>query len=919
MLLTNERPADASTLWPDIQSGIEQGRTLLKAGDVGGAVSVWTRVAQAWPDSAAAYQAGGSALLIAGRHAEAHELLAGGRSRFPDERSLLVDWAWANHHLRAWDQALAAWADVRQAFPSEWIGFTGPAATLRDRGDYEAAEALLREGRELLGPALHHDIDLGWVLTFGRSYDRAIDVWSSVRAQAPDHPAGYLGAGAALRHARRFAEAVELLREARQRFPDHSHALVELAMAVQQGGDRTEATALWAEMRAVFPDHVAGYQWGAFCLRESGDPNAAEDVVRAGLARFPGHAGLLTDHARIAQQRGDHAEAARRWSAARTANPDAVEAYSNEALALRRMQRHQEARLLLDDAARRFPDRVELDAERAHACAEAGAWADAAALWTRARTRSPDRFEFWLHEASALRQAQRVSEARSLLAEALERFPDKPELLNELGVSAHVSHDLAAADEAFARMRMHHPARAEGYLGGARVLLAAQDSPAAEALLEQGLAAAPTEPHVALQYARIRLHQKRLTYKDWKVIDSRFSALLRQHPGFEIGFLERVRANRLFGRLDRAEQAGRAAVARFPSDALILNEYALVARDREDWPEARRRFLQMRERCPHALSAVTGLIDVLVRSGRVAEAETELKAALERSPNDLALLTEHARMATRLGDWPEACRRWERAARLYPQDEEVRRGLFGAQQMASAESGAATAVVAVEPDQAALRDLLLRFESLSGTIMGCEFGLVQRAYGAEPLGLLRWSNIGPQHLSMALQQRFGGVGTPEQTELHVTPPPHREYLIRDRHFRMAMHTFLHVDQVDADRVLRQSLARLSYLRRKLIDDLGMGEKIFVYRLPDRVLSDGELAAIRAGMQLYGENILLYVRLADASNPPGSVSRPAPGLMVGHIDRFQIAPDGAAGAPNPAGWLAVCRRALELWQSPGHRA
>ncbi len=502
-----------------MQTGIEQGRTLLDTGDVKGAVSVWTQVAEAYAESPLPYQAGGAALLRAGRHAEAHDLLGRGRSRFPAERSLLIDWAWANHHLRAWDQALDAWSDVRRAFPAEWIGFIGPAATLRDRGDYESAEALLREGRERLGPALQHDIDLGWVLTFGGSYDRALDVWSAVRAEAPDHPAGYLGAGVALRNAGRFGDARDLLAEARRRFPDHAHALVELAMAAQQGGDLNEAAGLWAELRAAFPDHLAGYQWGAFCLRQNGDPTAAEDVLRAGLARFPGQASLLMDHARLAQQRGDHAEAARRWSAVRAARPDAIEAYTGEAVALRRMQRQQDARLLLEEAARRFPDRPELDAERAHACAEAGAWSDAAELWSGLRTRSPDRLEFWLHGAAALRQAQRPGEARGVLAEALNRFPNSPELLNELAMAAHACHDLGAAAAAFADMRMRHPTRAEGYLGGARVLLSAEDVEGAEALLAQGLAAAPAEPHVALQYARIRLHKKSLTYKDWKAIE----------------------------------------------------------------------------------------------------------------------------------------------------------------------------------------------------------------------------------------------------------------------------------------------------------------------------------------------------------------------------------------------------------------
>jgi hypothetical protein len=75
-----------------------------------------------------------------------------------------------------------------------------------------------------------------------------------------------------------------------------------------------------------------------------------------------------------------------------------------------------------------------------------------------------------------------------------------------------------------------------------------------------------------------------------------------------------------------------------------------------------------------------------------------------------------------------------------------------------------------------------------------------------------------------------------------------------------------------------------------------------------------LRQIRSAMASYGDNVLLYVQLADAEHPPGSALWAEPGLMIGFIDRFEQAPDGTTGAPNFAGWLAVCQAAYRLWQA-----
>jgi hypothetical protein len=61
------------------------------------------------------------------------------------------------------------------------------------------------------------------------------------------------------------------------------------------------------------------------------------------------------------------------------------------------------------------------------------------------------------------------------------------------------------------------------------------------------------------------------------------------------------------------------------------------------------------------------------------------------------------------------------------------------------------------PDAISDRDLVLNFESIGDN---CEFGLVQRMAGAEPLGLLRFSSTPLPLLVRALRARFDGLADP---------------------------------------------------------------------------------------------------------------------------------------------------------------
>ena len=206
-------------------------------------------------------------------------------------------------------------------------------------------------------------------------------------------------------------------------------------------------------------------------------------------------------------------------------------------------------------------------------------------------------------------------------------------------------------------------------------------------------------------------------------------------------------------------------------------------------------------------------------------------------------------------------------------------------------------------------ELFMKFESLGGTGHGCEFGLVQRHFGSEPLGLLRWADISFECLASALESQFEGVGDEQYTE--VFSGDHMEYWTRDKRFHMAMRTFVKITETSLERMTERVCMRLKFLRSKLISDLGTSEKIFVYRNMFRNLESAELLRLHATVGSYGNSILLYLCYADAEHLPGSVHWVKPGLMIGHMQRFAFSPENEKIGPSEELFLDVCRTAAAM--------
>ncbi|MGD0109579.1 MAG: hypothetical protein ABSC06_36960, partial [Rhodopila sp.] len=695
--------------------------------------------------------------------------------------------------------------------------------------------------------------ELAWLAQIKRDYDCSVRRWDAVRARFPGLISGYLDCVHPLRALGRITEAEAILIQAALRFPGEFAPARELASLALARRDWAQAVRLHAILREKFPDQIGGYGGGILALRELGQFEEAEAVAATAAERFPNDMGLRIEHAWLAQSTRDWDTAIERWAAVRTGKPDFLDAYIQAARAMRSSWRHEEAEALLEEGMRRFTDVSDLVAEHAWTALHLNRWDDAGERFHTLRERFPGVADGWQGGAAVLRGQFRLNEAEAMLEQAMERFPHLPQF---------------ALDHA----------------------------------------QLPVAPHFAQD-------------KNWPEALRRFERLREAFPSFEAGFVASVRALNDAGRPAMAEALARSAGERLTASPALAVQYAEAAESRQDWPETIKRYSAVRDRFPDQPAGEVGMARALAASGCFAEAETLLRETMARLPSQSAPFGEFAELATRQERWTEALERWTEAQQRFPQEQSYAHRAYEARmRLADSDPQAAIAQLAAAPmpdpekTDHKVRDLAMRFESLGGRGLGCEFGIFQRDCGAEPLGLLRWADMPHDMLLFALRNRFEGVGSAEHTELFISAGSggRGEYCTKDRRGMMFMRTFVYEDQAPFEKIQISTFNRLRFLTRKLIDDLEEGSKIFIFRLTDRDLSTQEIDDLHAAMRAYGNNTLLYVRYEDDEHLNGTVEAVKPGLLLGYMDRFKMSRTNQLwSAPPTASWLTLCRNAYAL--------
>ena len=488
---------------------------------------------------------------------------------------------------------------------------------------------------------------------------------------------------------------------------------------------------------------------------------------------------------------------------------------------------------------------------------------------------------------------------------------------DEMAAEAWAAMARQDSDEAlrlWQRLRQQFPERPEGYICPVQVLWQAGRLSDAEVMAAEAFARFPDHPEMLVQYAWIAMMRER-----WDEALAWWGQARARAPERPDTYVWAARALWQSGRLDEAKAMAEAAAERFPASIEPQIECAWVAVARRDWEEARRRWLAVAERAPDRADAQIGAIQATRMVGRIDEAEAMATAALARFPDNTDVMVEHVWTAVAHEDWPAAAARLDAARGKFRDagrfeealgavEYQVRSQLSatGTAAPPAAAGGAEPASAAPDADEISVSDLMLSFESLGER---CDFGAVQRKFGVEPLGLLRFAYTRFDPLIAALEDRFAAVGTAEDTGFELY---NDENILYMKKYGIIFHTFVYQNELPTDAkrsaFREQQRRRLAFLRNKLVADLEEPQKIYVYSTDERT-ADADAHLLFAALRSFGANSLLYVRPATAQRAEGMVEMLDDGLYAGYFAGLNDFVSG--GQPPFELWRRLCERTYRL--------
>lgn len=209
-----------------------------------------------------------------------------------------------------------------------------------------------------------------------------------------------------------------------------------------------------------------------------------------------------------------------------------------------------------------------------------------------------------------------------------------------------------------------------------------------------------------------------------------------------------------------------------------------------------------------------------------------------------------------------------------------------------------------------VRDLYRSFESLGNN---CEFGIVQRSVGYDPPGLFR--NVGfnmPSAIINAIEAHLDGMfdeGRYKYLRQEGWPDWRLDCNVYGFYFHSGVSVSILEGTPEWTKAMAESIAAFRFLKRKFLEELEYGDKIFTFRyLPEQ--SDQTIRRLYAAIRSHGPGRLLFV-MQDPTKPFAWTQRLDEGLMHAAI--------GKLSNENPpqvdfAAWEAIARKAVQMLDS-----
>lgn len=648
-------------------------------------------------------------------------------------------------------------------------------------------------------------------------------------------------------------------------------ALAAACECALEAGDAAGAARFAAQLEALQPGAAATLRCLAGALAASGD-FAGLGALLASLppALAQEEWALLADIA-LQEHRGEHILAMQAGQRLGRLNPHRPEGFLAEALAVYRLGRKDEADRGIQNVANSFPHHAPTLLAAAEIAEGRGDFEAAQSRWADMRKRARHLPTGFTHALRGLERASRMDLATPILWEGLARFPQNAELLAVAARAAEGTGQVADAD----------------------------------AFWQRACAVQPEDPASALSAALCLMCNPATRARRMPEVLQRLKAHHRHFPDYAPAYVAHLNALREMKLSATAVKVSADWCSRFPRDAALALARAGAHEDGGDAAACLAEIAALRGRLPGVPDIEAAYVRALSLTGDYDAADAAGAAGLKAAPAALRLLLEYARVATRRGDWQGAYERLLDARRKLPNDV----GL--AQELQNVRLQLAEALP--EARQAGAPEALTRFESLGGTGVGCEFGMVQRQLGYDAVGLLRWTQSDVAQLIDGLDSRFAGVGDPGQTILKTVrhSVDNEEYVTEDRRFYMLSHTFVRVSDAPAESMYRQTCRRLRFLRDKLLEDLASADKIFAFKA-SRPISDDEARALHAALRRHGDAALLCVMREDGANAAHTVRKLGRGLYAAYVTHFLNDETGLPGS-DITGWQSACTLVEADWR------
>lgn len=452
------------------------------------AIEFWHKLYQEFPDYYPALNSEARVLFQRGRLTEARARLKRSLEIAPDEETTLRLAAGYAGRDNAWDEAAQLWERLAAVSDLAPDGLSSYIKALVQAGRAEEGRARFHRYNEMHPNNGRLYAAGGFAAEVLEEYDEAYELWRGAMALEPAAFSHRRRAIHVLTKLGRFSEAAEMTAAYKIDAANEPEAAAladqVLEAAIADGG--SDATAALAMLGAEDPS-----AWAQLIKArlKNDDIVGAEEAFQTAVAKDLATPDVLRAGADAAGQASRPDVAAERWSALAELLPEDVEASSSAAFALDVLGARSDAKSFVAQALAIDPQDERALRVQASIAAKEDDWSTALDAWKMIGGQAGLDEEVVLGCAVALHGLGRVAEADMLVERGIAELGRTPELLAVHARLAEAKPDVALAVDRWRAIATAAPQDAAGWRGLIRTLSAMEDHPAAEAALDQGMAA----------------------------------------------------------------------------------------------------------------------------------------------------------------------------------------------------------------------------------------------------------------------------------------------------------------------------------------------------------------------------------------------------------------------------------------------